>query len=111
MMKNYLQFIILFIGLALGYSGFAQNERKSSVENEITGLNLYPNPVNANSKLFINTPKNTTKTIEIFDVLGKKVFETRLNGNAIDISQITSGVYIIKITQNNITATRKLIIR
>ncbi|MFC4723171.1 T9SS type A sorting domain-containing protein [Geojedonia litorea] len=111
MLKNYLQFIILFIGLTLTFESYAQNNAVIlNAENEIVDLNVYPNPV-TNGKLFITTHENLVKTIEIFDVLGKKIFTTRLSGQAIDVSQITSGVYILKITQNNISATRKLVIK
>src|SRR5690606_31516693 len=59
---------------------------------------VYPNPatkgyVEITSK--INGPKN----ISIFDVLGKQVIKTILAGNRLDISNLNSGVYIMKIEQ------------
>ena len=59
----------------------------------------------------ITTKNNLTKDIEIFDVLGKKVFTASLFDKELNISKLTPGVYILKIKENNITATRKLVIR
>ena len=51
------------------------------------------------------------KEIQIFDVLGKKVFQSQLNTRELNISSLSPGVYIIKIREEESTATRKLIIR
>jgi bifunctional pyridoxal-dependent enzyme with beta-cystathionase and maltose regulon repressor activities len=51
-----------------------------------------------------------TKKIEIFDVLGKKVFETISASKEINVSSLTAGVYIIKVKEGEATATRKLIV-
>ena len=51
------------------------------------------------------------KEIIIFDVLGKKVLQTTISSRELNIATIPPGVYIIKITEGDTTATRKLIIR
>ena len=53
---------------------------------------------------------STCKKIEIFDVLGKKVFETISASKEINVSALTAGVYIIKVKEGEATATRKLIV-
>ena len=111
MVKNYIQIITLIGCLILGIFGYSQTiETRNSSNNSIEGLTIYPNPVN-NGKIFISSAKNLSKTVEIFDVLGKKKLSTSLSGNALDISKLTSGVYIIKIAEGNTVETRKLIIR
>jgi hypothetical protein len=78
--------------------------------NEITGLRVYPNPV-SNGTLFIETAENAEKTVTVFDVLGKKVLSTSTNDNAINVGSLNAGVYIIQITEEGKTASRKLVIR
>jgi hypothetical protein len=51
------------------------------------------------------------KEIMIFDVLGKKVLQTTISSRELNITSIPPGVYIIKITEGDTTATRKLIVR
>jgi len=49
--------------------------------------------------------------ITIFDVLGKRVLQTILNSRELNVSNLSPGVYIIKIKEDDATATRKLIIK
>lgn len=77
---------------------------------EIAGLKVYPNPV-SNGTLFIETAANAKKTITVFDVLGKQVLNTASSNNEINVSQLNAGVYIVKITEEGNTATKKLVVR
>jgi len=78
--------------------------------NAIAGLQVYPNPV-TNGNLFITSDSNDTKNVAIYDVLGKKVVNTTVNDQPINVSALNSGVYIVKITEAGKTATRKLVIK
>lgn len=78
--------------------------------NNITGLKVYPNPV-TNGTLFIETSANAEKTVSVCDVLGKQVLSTTTADNAINVSSLHAGVYIVKITENGNTASRKLVIK
>ncbi|KQS46682.1 hypothetical protein ASG38_11795 [Flavobacterium sp. Leaf359] len=78
-------------------------------ENTIAGLKVYPNPV-TNGKLFITTVANVEKTIAIYDVLGKQVANT-IAKDYVNVSNLKDGVYIVKITEEGKTATRKLVIK
>ena len=78
--------------------------------NEISGLNIYPNPV-TNGTLFINTKLNAEKNITVFDVLGKEVLNTTTSGNSVNVSKLSAGVYIVKVIENGSSASRKLVIR
>ena len=77
---------------------------------EISGLKVYPNPV-ANGTLFIETAANAEKTVAIFDVLGKQVFNTTTADNAINVSGLNAGVYVVRITEEGKTASTKLVIK
>lgn len=76
---------------------------------EIAGLNVYPNPV-TNGILFINSNASSNKNVAIFDLLGKKVLQT-ITTNEVNVSNLKSGVYFVKITEDGKSATRKLVIQ
>jgi hypothetical protein len=78
-------------------------------QNQIEGLKVYPNPV-TNGTFYINTNANTTKEVVVYDVLGKQVVKTSTT-NAVNVSNLKGGVYIVKITEDGKTATRKLVIK
>lgn len=82
----------------------------STAQNNITGLKVYPNPV-SNGTLFIETAANAEKTVAIFDILGKQVLNTTTSNNAINVASLYAGVYVVKITEEGKTATRKLVVR
>ncbi|MEM9685313.1 MAG: T9SS type A sorting domain-containing protein [Bacteroidota bacterium] len=90
--------------------GTYQHNALSEEQTDIEGFNLYPNPV-TNNKVTITTARNLTKDIAIFDVLGKQVLNRRLPGNVLDVAALDTGIYIIKITEDRKTITRKLVIR
>lgn len=79
-------------------------------ESNIAGLKMYPNPV-SNGTLFIETAANAEKTVAVYDVLGKQVLNTTTADTAINVAGLHAGVYIVNITEEGKTATRKLVIR
>ena len=79
-------------------------------QNTIAGLRMYPNPV-SNGTLFIETSANAEKTVAIFDVLGKQVLNTTTSNNSINLASLHTGVYIVNITEEGKTASRKLVIK
>jgi hypothetical protein len=91
--------------------GTYSNATASTSNNTITGFNAYPNPVKGNS-LTVTTSSTEAKTVNIFNVLGRKVFSQRFSSmnKIMDISGISSGVYIMKVSEGNNIATKKLII-
>lgn len=76
----------------------------------INGLAMYPNPVSGNV-LNITSANNAAMNVQIFDILGKQVINTQVTNNTVNVSQLNAGVYIVKITEEGKTATRKLVVR
>jgi hypothetical protein len=112
MTKNYF-YITLLLAVFFTTSASAQENKQPPMTQEntsIEGLNLYPNPV-TNGKVYITSKNDLEKEIIIFDVLGKKVLQTTINTKELNISNLSPGVYIIKITEENATSSRKLIVR
>jgi hypothetical protein len=79
-------------------------------ENQIAGLNVFPNPV-TNGNLFITSDSNTAKAVTIIDILGKEVAKATVTDQPMNVSALNSGVYILKITEAGKTATSKLVVR
>ena len=76
--------------------------------NTINGLSIYPNPVK-NGLFYINTDANTTKSVRVFDMIGKEVLTTSTT-DAVNVSGLNKGLYVVQITENGNTAVQKLII-
>lgn len=79
-------------------------------QNAIKGLTIYPNPA-TQGVLYVETTANAEKTIAIYDILGKNVLNTTTSNNELNISTLKGGVYIVKITEEGKTDTRKLVIK
>jgi predicted extracellular nuclease len=79
-------------------------------QNSIAGLRVYPNPV-SNGKLFIETSANAERTVTVYDLLGKRVLNTVTSNSEINVASLNSGVYVVKISEEGNTTSRKLVIR
>lgn len=73
-------------------------------------FSLFPNPTNTG---FVNITSNNDgdMSVEVFDILGKRVKNQTLTNSTLNVSSLKAGVYILKITQNNATTTKKLVIK
>jgi hypothetical protein len=81
----------------------------STKQNSISGLNVYPNPV-TDGNLYITSHSSEAKTVAVFDILGKQVLNAKTSNNTVNVSSLKGGAYIVKITEEGKTDTRKLII-
>ena len=55
--------------------------------------------------------KSPTINVQLFDILGNQVKNETLTNNALNVSNLNTGIYILKITQNNASVIRKLVIK
>ena len=82
----------------------------STSDNEILDMMVYPNPVDGNY-VTILSPVEGLKEIQVFTVTGRKVMDTTINGNTLDVSSFNSGFYMLKVTINGQSKVSKLVIR
>ncbi|WP_370390653.1 alpha-amylase family glycosyl hydrolase [uncultured Winogradskyella sp.] len=88
--------------------GNAEASALSIDDQELTSFSLYPNPAQTSFKVNLNV-----SNVEIYDITGKRV--KAFNGDftkndSFDISDINSGMYIVKIdNSNNQSLTTKLV--
>ncbi len=75
-----------------------------------TLLSIYPNPadntLNIQSSLILEGAK-----VEIYDMLGKSIYNNQLLNNSIDISNFDSGIYMLNITTDEGTSYVKKFIK
>lgn len=91
-----------------GWGAFYDNNLLNTTETELNDFTLIPNP--AQNKIKINATFDIN-TIEIYSILGQKIISLTINNTSseIDISKLSSGAYIVKITSDGKISTQKLI--
>lgn len=97
---------------------FAQNINKdgnpgpAGIENPQTtkmDFDLYPNP--AIDGVYIDCADRKGSKMQIFNIIGNRVFQSDLTSgtNVIDISSLTTGIYVVRLTSADGIFQRKLI--
>jgi len=74
-------------------------------DQNLFAISVYPNP--AKDKLFIQGLSNPSK-VSIYNVLGKLMLSER-NSSELDLEELQSGIYIVKIVDQQKETTRKFI--
>ena len=81
----------------------------------INNINVYPNPANNVLKYYIDMRNNGSKAIlSIYNVYGKQVFQQDIKNKIegeINVSDLPSGIYLLKVTGGNIMSTGKIVIK
>ena len=89
---------------------FSLNLDEASLAEQEVALNIYPNPVQ--DRLYIET-QTLTQTVEIYDVYGRvqnlRNSETQKLRNSIDVTDLNSGVYFVKVVTENGEAVKRVI--
>ncbi len=77
--------------------------------NVLEDIFVYPNP--AQNILHIDNQNNTSAFVELFSIEGKLILQSKLQNNTLDISDVASGVYTLKITTNSKSVSKKIVIQ
>ena len=87
------------------------NETLAVSRNEIEGFAIYPNPVNGD-EFSITSLSNSERNVQIYDILGKQVYAKNVLANErVNVANLNTGIYILKVLEEGKTATRKLVIQ
>ncbi len=100
--------LLLVVSYAMSAQDMASLPTPES--DEISGFKLYPNPV-FDDVVYITTKHNAAKTVIIYDVFGEIMLQDRMLGKSLSISQLEAGVYVLQVTENNKSITRKLVVK
>jgi len=93
-------------------------DASASVEDPVKGVivsDLYPNPASSNARVDYNLSPGSTLDIEMYDMLGNRVFDYNREGTgtlSIPVNQLESGTYLYQYSiDGEIMDTQKLIIK
>ena len=76
----------------------------------IANFKMYPNPTSL-GYVTLSSKNSAQMSVSLFDLLGKQVFNKTLSSNKLDVSGLNSGIYIMKVIQDNTHVTKKLVIQ
>jgi len=79
-------------------------------ENKIDGFSIYPNPIKDFMSLNFSNYNNTKLSVEVFNMLGQKVkfFENINSSENLDLSELITGIYLLKINYNGASQNIKI---
>ena len=82
---------------------------ENGIDSEVIDITLYPNPVE--NRLYVGTSNtaNLNASYSIINHLGQEVKQGKLNTEGIDVSDLRTGMYFIKVTANQKTISKKFI--
>ena len=81
-----------------------------SQEENFLNITVYPNPVK-DGLVYIKADLYDSLDVQLFDIQGRLVIDQQVNNNNIDVSDLSGGVYMLKIKSQNKSKTVKLIIQ
>jgi len=79
---------------------------------QLLNFSIYPNP--CDSKLNLQLPFGAAKAqVQVFDYLGKRLIQKNITttNNSLNVSNLTSGIYFVRIQSENKVGTKKLIVK
>lgn len=82
----------------------------STQEFTTDSFKIYPNPT-ATGFVNITSANSDAISVVVYDILGKQVVNQTLNNDRLNVSSLNAGVYVLKISQNNASVTKKLVIK
>lgn len=83
------------------------NTEIEEINNSI--IKIYPNP--AKDKIYINNTENIKiESISIIDLKGKNIMKFERNKTELDLSGISTGIYLLKLTYGNEIIIKKIVI-
>lgn len=76
---------------------------------EISSIRLHPNPTSTGLVTISGSHAEPFEVV-VYNILGKQVKTATVN-STLDVSTLKAGVYIVNITQNGISTTKKLVVK
>ncbi|NDI98347.1 T9SS type A sorting domain-containing protein [Flavobacterium sp. LaA7.5] len=105
--------------LSFNYKNITATAGLEDLNNNVS-FGFYPNPTTDKRITLMYDLKNSVaekNTVSIYSVTGAKVFETEVTNNSgfytkeVNLSSLTSGIYIVQMQSGNYTESKKLVIR
>jgi hypothetical protein len=79
-------------------------------ELEKTNPTVYPNP--ATNNFTVNLGNDEKANIQLFNIVGQQVYSETITGSAqVNVANLNSGVYMLKVSQNGSVYTTKVVVK
>ena len=83
-----------------------------STEFSENNFSIYPNPNNGNFTISLNSTLNKDANLEIYSINGQLIFKKEIKNNIENINfSGSAGIYFVKITNDFVTTTKKIILK
>jgi len=98
----------LSLGCTIGFN--------HSLAYNVNAVDIYPNPANSNATIAIDLKEEGNVTVNIFNTIGQLVKTINTKGQLgenkmnVDLTDLSSGIYMVKVNIGNTTSTKKLIV-
>jgi hypothetical protein len=99
--------LILIIETPIFGSASFRNYQLSITEKELQQIKIYPNP--SNSIIYLKSYNNPIIKIQIFNLMGRRIKRIKNNFESINISDLSKGIYIMKIDTEYGSINKKII--
>ena len=89
--------------------GYDYVDHTSVVENKDNVCNIYPNPTNGDITVY----GENINMVEVYNLCGQKVMSIETNSNNVNVnmSALTTGIYMVKVVDNNGNATVNKVVK
>ena len=81
-----------------GYSRYSNIKQVNLENSDFPGFTIYPNPANTQITVSLPSQFNTSYSVKVFDVYGKRVKDMKFNGSEsvlIDVRDLANGLYLV----------------
>lgn len=94
--------------MVIDYVRVYQNTTASIDDSFEESIKIYPNPTDS---VFQIDSKNQLDQIALYDLLGTEVLNRTVHTDRVDVSNLNSGIYLLKMKSGNNTLTRKIVVK
>lgn len=88
---------------------FSNNQMVNSEKQPKEEFKVFPNPVN-NGEVYITNSIKELLSVQIYDITGKLLKNTK-TVDKVNVSELSTGIYVMKIQSNGQSIARKIIIK
>ena len=74
------------------------------------GIAIYPNPVN-NGFVTIKSQLSGEFNVDLYDIMGRNIQSTQMGTGTLDVRSVKAGIYLLKVSNDEVAHTAKLIIK
>lgn len=89
--------------------GGVVSSKKNDIENNLEEISLFPNPIEEGF-LFIKGIQNKNSSFRVINFLGQTVMNSKLSENKINVTNLTDGMYILKLTTDQKTVSKRFVV-